>query len=322
MTVFEVAACLITLAAALSFFNYHLLKLPPAVGLMALSLAGSLVLVVLGAAVPAVEDRARDVVRRIDLDQAFLQGMLGFMLFAGSLHIKLGELASRKWAVLVLSTVGVLVSTAVVGLLAWGLLSAAGIQARFVYCLLFGALISPTDPIAVMAILHQAGVPRDVEVTIAGEALFNDGVGVVVFLGLLEVATGEAGFDPVHLAGLFLWEAVGGAATGFALGWLVYRMLRSVDGYQVEVLLSLALAAGGYALVNALHMSGPIAMVVAGILIGNLGRAYAMSPLTADRLDVFWELLDEIMNAVLFVLIGLVVLALSFTATYLALGLA
>lgn len=322
MTVFEMAACLITLAAILSYLNHILLKLPPAIGLMALSLAGSLMLVLIGLAVPALENDARNLVERIDLQQAFLHGMLGFMLFAGSLHIRLDELASRKWTVFVLSTVGVVVSTALIGLLAWGLLNAVGIQARPIYCLLFGALISPTDPIAVMAILRQAGVPKDMEIKIAGESLFNDGVGVVVFLGLLEVAAGDVGFDPVHLAGLFLWEAVGGAVMGFVLGWIVYRMLRSVDQYSVEVTLSLALVAGGYALVNRLHMSGPIAMVVAGLLIGNLGRAYAMSPTTIEHVDTFWELLDEILNAVLFVLIGIEVLALAFTGKFLLIGLA
>lgn len=321
MTVFEMAASLITLAAVFSYLNYTLLKLPPAIGLMALSLVGSLLLVLAGLFVPALEQRAKELVHRIDLQQAFLHGMLGFMLFAGSLHIDLDELAARKGAVFILSTVGVLISTVVVGLLTWGLLNAVGIQARLIYCLLFGALISPTDPIAVMAILRQAGVPKDMEIKIAGESLFNDGVGVVVFLGLLEIATGDVGFDPLHLAGLFLWEAVGGAATGFALGWVTYRLLRSVDNYQVEVLLSLALVAGGYALINRLHMSGPIAMVVAGLLIGNVGRSFAMSPTTVERLDTFWELIDEILNAVLFVLIGVEVLALAFTGQLLVVGL-
>lgn len=321
MSAFQIAACLLVLAALFSYLNYKLLKFPAAIGLMALSLAASLVAVLAGLAVPGLERRAAGLVERIDLTDTFLRGMLGFMLFAGSLHIRLEELASRKWTILTLSTVGVVVSTVVVGLLSWGLLHAAGVPARPIYCLLFGALISPTDPIAVMAILRQAGVSKDTEIKIAGESLFNDGVGVVVFLGLLEIATGEAGFDPLHLAELFLWEAVGGAALGLGLGWVTYRMLRSVDHYQVEVLLSLALVAGGYALADAVHMSGPIAMVVAGILIGNLGRAYAMSPTTVENVDKFWELIDEILNAVLFVLIGLEVLAVALTGQLLLLGL-
>lgn len=322
MTVFEVAACLIVLAALFSYLNCALLKFPPAIGLMALSLAASLLLVAVGAFVPAIEERAVSLVKRIDLNQTVVQGMLGFLLFAGALHVRLDELASRKWTILTLATVAVLVSTAVVGLLTWGLLSAAGVPARLVYCLMFGALISPTDPIAVMAILKKAGVPKDMEIKIAGESLFNDGVAVVAFLGLLEIATGKAEFDPVHLGQLFLWEAGGGAALGFGLSWVTYRMLKSVDNYQVEVLLSLALVAGGYALVNRLHMSGPIAMVIAGLLIGNLGRAHAMSPKVIENMDTFWELLDEILNAVLFVLIGLEVLALALTGRLLLLGVA
>ncbi len=320
MTPFEIAAVLVTLAALFSYVNYRVLKLPPAIGLMALSLAASLVLVLVGVAVPAVERKAAAVVQSIDLNQALLHGALGFMLFAGALHIRLDALASRKWTILTLATVGVLVSTAVVGLLSWALLHAVGIEAKLVFCLMFGALISPTDPIAVMAVLRTTGIPKDMEIKIAGESLFNDGVGVVVFLGLLEIATGDGGFDPVHLGKLFLWEAVGGAVLGFVLGFLVYRMLRRVDNYQVEILLSLALVAGGYALADALHMSGPIAMVVAGLLIGNVGRAYAMSDTTVEHLDTFWELVDEILNAVLFVLIGLEVLALAFTGKLLLIG--
>jgi CPA1 family monovalent cation:H+ antiporter len=322
MTVFEIAACLIVLAALFSYLNCALLKFPPAIGLMALSLAASLVAVVAGGVFPAVEERASALVHQIDLNQTLLHGMLGFLLFAGALHVRLDELATRKWTILTLASAGVVVSTVAVGLLSWGLLNAAGVPARLVYCLMFGALISPTDPIAVMAILKKAGVPKDMEIKIAGESLFNDGIAVVAYLGLLEIATGKAEFDPVHLTELFLWEAVGGAVVGFVLAWLTYKMLLSVDHYQVEVMLSLALVAGGYALVNRLHMSGPIAMVIAGLLIGNLGRAYAMSPAVIDHMDKFWELLDEILNAVLFVLIGLEVLALAFTGKLVLLGLA
>lgn len=321
MNYFELAATLIVLAAVFSYLNYTILKLPPAIGLMVLSLIASLLLVLIGTAIPSAEQRAKALVQSIDLNQTFLHGMLGFMLFAGALQINLTELAARKWPVAILSTVGVIASTAIVGLLTWAALSAIGITIRPIYCFLFGALISPTDPIAVMAILHQAGVPKETEITIAGESLFNDGVGVVVFLGLLEIASGQVGFDPLRLTELFLWEALGGALLGFGAGWLTYRLLRSVDNYKVEVLLSLALVAGGYALADHLHMSGPIAMVVAGLLIGNHGRAYAMSATTIENLDTFWELIDEVLNAVLFVLMGLEVLALTLTGHYLLAGL-
>lgn len=321
MSVFELVATLLVMAAVCSYLNYTLLRLPSAIGLMVLSMGGSLLLVAAGGMIPGLEDWVVGLVRQIDLKVALVHGILGLMLFAGALHIRLDELAAQKWSVLALSTVSVLISTVVVGLLTWGLLNAFGIPARLIYCLVFGALISPTDPVAVMAILRQVAVPRDLEIKIIGEALFNDGIAVVVFLGLLELTDGEAAFEPGKLAALFLWAAAGGVALGLALGWGVYRMLRAVDNYQVEILLSLALAAGGYALADTLLVSAPIAVVVAGLVIGNLGRTYAMSPVTRQHLDDFWELLDEILNSVLFVLIGLEVLALEFTGLYLLVGL-
>jgi CPA1 family monovalent cation:H+ antiporter len=322
MTLFDLAALLLVLAALFSYLNHTLLRLPTAIGATALALGTSLLVVAAGLVFPELEQRSRTVIAQIDLQQAFLQGMLGFMLFAGALHINLRELAHRKYSVAALSTLGVIISTAVVGLLTWALLTACGLPGRPIYCFLFGAVISPTDPIAVTAILRQAGVPKDMDVTIAGESLFNDGVGVVVFLSLLDVATERTGIDVARLAALFIREAVGGAALGLALGFITYLMLRSVDNYQVEVLLSVALAAGGYALANALHVSGPIAMVVAGLLIGNAGRAYAMSATTVDHLDTFWELIDEVLNSVLFVLIGLEVLCLNLTSRHLLAGVA
>jgi CPA1 family monovalent cation:H+ antiporter len=196
-----------------------------------------------------------------------------------------------------------------------------GLELRFIYCLLLGALISPTDPIAVLGMLKRVGAPKDVEVTIAGESLFNDGVGVAVFLALLEIVAGGRASGPGWLAAVFLKEAVGGIVFGLTVGLLAYVLLKSVDNYPVEILLSLAVAAGGYALADALHVSAPIAVVVAGLLIGNHGRAFAMSPRTVERLDLFWELMDEFLNAVLFVLLGLEILVLTFTARYLVAGL-
>ena len=317
----DFVAVLLVLAAAFSYLNHRFLRLPTTVGLTALTLLASLAAVAAGLVFPAVEHRAAGFARQIDFNQAVLHGMLGFLLFAGALRIDLGDLARQKGTVALLATAGVVVSTLLVGGMAWGVFALLGVPVRPVYCLLFGALISPTDPIAVLALLKRLGAPRPLEVTIAGESLFNDGVGVAVFLGLLEVAVNGHGFDPGRLAALFLREALGGAAFGLAAGYLVYRLLKSVDDYQVEVLLSLALVAGGYALADALHLSGPIAMVVAGLLIGNHGRLFAMSETTCQHLDVFWELIDEVLNAVLFVLLGLEVLAVTFTGRYLVAGL-
>ena len=321
MTTFELIAALIGLAALFSFINYKLLKLPTAIGLTALTLGASVALLMLAAVAPGVERRVAGVVAGIDLNQVLLHGLLGFLLFAGALHVNVTDLIRHRWVILLLSSIGVILSTVLVGLMTWGLLRLVGIEARLGYCLVFGALISPTDPIAVLAILRAAGVPKDLEVQIAGESLFNDGVGVVVFLALLPLATGGEEFDVGHAAVLFIQEAVGGAAFGLALGYVAYRMFRVTDDYQVEVLLSLAVAAGVYALADALHLSAPIAAVVAGLLIGNQGRALAMSPTTVERLDEFWELTDEFLNAVLFVLIGLEVLVVGFTRQYLVAGL-
>jgi monovalent cation:H+ antiporter, CPA1 family len=321
MELFDIIAVLLTLAALFSYINHRWFRLPTTIGLMVISLLFSLALIGLGFFVPAIEQRADAIIVSIDFNETLMHGMLGFLLFAGALHINLKDLASQRWMIATLASVGVLVSTFLIAGMAWGALLLVGVEMRFIYCLLFGALISPTDPIAVLAILKQAGAPKSLETKIAGESLFNDGVGVVIFLGLWEIATGEYGFDPGHLTALFFQEAVGGAVFGLAIGLLAFQMLRRVDNYSVEILISLALAAGGYALANALHLSGPIAMVVAGLLIGNHGRTWAMSERTREHLDTFWELVDEVLNAVLFVLIGLEVIVLTFTGQFLVAGL-
>ncbi|MGA8350550.1 MAG: sodium:proton antiporter [Isosphaeraceae bacterium] len=320
MRLFDLIAVFIVMAAGFGYLNFRLLKLPTTIGLMALSLLFSLSLFVLGAFVPAVAQQTRSVIEQFDFNQVLLHGMLAFLLFAGALHIDLGDLARHKEPIALLATVGVLLSTLIVGVLMWGVFALLGFKLRFIDCLLFGALISPTDPIAVLSLLKKIGAPKTLEVQIAGESLFNDGIGVVLFMGLLEVATGENDFDVGHFAFLFIREAVGGAVFGLAIGLVAYRMLKSVDNYQVEILLSLALVWGGSALADALHMSAPIAMVVAGLLIGNQGRSFAMSKMTTEHLDLFWELVDEGLNAVLFVAIGMELLVLTFTASYLAAG--
>jgi CPA1 family monovalent cation:H+ antiporter len=317
MSVLQIAAFLLSLAAIFSYINHRYIRLPTTIGLMLIALLLSLVLLgldSLGLVFPA--EWARHVLDGIDFNQTLLHGMLSFLLFAGALHVNLDDLAQQKWVIAVLASLGVLSSTFLIGGLTWWLMAMLGLDIELIYCLLFGALISPTDPIAVLGILKSAGAPKSLETKIAGESLFNDGVGVVIFLVLLGVATsGE--ISAVEVVGLFMVEAFGGALFGLLIGWIAYRMLATVDNYQVEILITLALVMGGYALAGALHVSGPIAIVVAGLLIGNHGRIMAMSEKTREHLDTFWELVDEILNAVLFVLIGLEVLALSFLGSYL-----
>ena len=323
MTTFQIIAILITLTALFSYFNYRYIKLPTTIGVMLIALLASLGLIGLAAlGLPGIRETATRIVGSIDFDQTLMQGMLSFLLFAGALHINLNDLAENKWPIAVLSIGGVILATALFGTMIYFLLNTLGLELRFVYCLLFGALISPTDPIAVLATLKKAKVPKNLEVTIAGESLFNDGVGVVAFILLGEIALSGQKVSAGHIGMLFLEEAVGGAVFGLVAGWVAFRLLRSVDNYHVEVLLTLALVAGGYALASALHLSGPIAIVVAGVLIGNHGRRLAMSERTRHNLDMFWELIDEILNSLLFLLIGLEVLLLAFTERLLLAGLA
>ena len=317
MDLFNIIAILITLAAVFSYINHRYIGLPVTIGVMLIALAMSLMLNLLGWFGLGVEQQAVIWLASIDFDKTLLHGMLSFLLFAGALHIDINDLAERKWTIGTLATVGTLLSSLLVGVLTWWVLGWVGIELSFIYCLLFGSLISPTDPIAVLGILKTAKAPKSLETKITGESLFNDGVGIVVFLVFLEVATGTHEVSASHIGMLFVQEAIGGLLFGLGLGYLTYRMLQSVDNYQVEVLLTLALVSGGYGLAGALHLSGPIAIVVAGLFIGNHGRLFGMSEATRHHLDVFWELVDEVLNAVLFVLIGLEVLVLTFTRDYL-----
>jgi len=311
---------LICLAALFSYVNHRLLKLPITIGLMAVALVFSLVLLGLGKLGFGVEAKAQRFIGAIDFNEALMHGMLGFLLFAGSLHVKLDELLDLKWVIGTLAVVGTILSSLLIGALGYWLFDFVGLPLPFLYCLLFGALISPTDPIAVMGVLRQARLPKALEMKIVGESLFNDGVGVVIFLVVMNLLP-KASVSVTDVLALFAKEALGGAALGLALGYVAYRMLRSVDNYQVEILIALALVMGSFGLADLLHTSGPIAVVVAGLLIGNQGRQWAMSDTTREHLDNFWELLDELLNAVLFVLIGLEVLVLSFQRPYLMAGL-
>jgi len=317
---FEIIAGLVTLAAIFSYLNERFVRLPATIALMVFGLVFSLAIVAVGRFVPGVEAQAVAILERIDFDDTLMEGMLGFLLFAGALHVDLDDLAEQRVVILLLASLGLLISTFVVGGLVYWMLGALGVGLPFVVCLLFGALISPTDPIAVLSILQSMAVPESLEIKIAGESLFNDGVAVVLFLAVLGAAglSGHGGEAPTALGilQLFLVETVGGAVFGLAIGWLAYRAMGSVDSYDVEILLSLALVSGGYAVALALHLSGPIAMVVAGLLIGNHGRRFAMSERTRAQLFTFWQLVDEVLNAVLFVLIGLEVLLLTFRGVW------
>lgn len=321
MTIFQIIALLITLTAVFSYVNHRYIRLPTTIGVMLIALLLSLALMGLEAMGWGVGSAAAVLLERIDFNQTLLHGMLCLLLFAGALHIDLNDLARQRWVIASLATAGVIISTFLIGTALYFLLVFFGMPFSYALCLLFGALISPTDPIAVLGILKSAGIPKSLEVKVAGESLFNDGVGVVVFLSIYEIAVGAGDIQWGHIAALFFMEAAGGAVLGLIMGFLAYRMLKSIDNYQVEVLMTLALAIGGYELASVLHMSGPIAIVVAGLLIGNHGRDFAMSERTRGHLDTFWELIDEILNAVLFVLIGLEVLVLSFPGTYLLIGL-
>jgi len=309
MNFYDIAAVLITLAALFSYLNYRYIRFPSAIGLMALSLVFSLLLLGLGKfGILFFDDQARMLLAELDFYDTLMHGMLGFLLFAGALHVNFDDLLHRKWIISLLATFGVLLSTLLVGGLTWLCLHLLGLDLPLLYCLLFGALISPTDPIAVLGIMKKIGAPKELETTITGESLFNDGMGVVIFLSLLSLLHGDGRPDYGEIGKILLVEAGGGILFGVGLGYCCYYFLKRVDQYQVEILLTLATVVGGYRLAEVLHVSAPLAIVVAGLLVGNHGRHFGMSPLTRRHLDTFWELVDEILNAVLFVLIGLEIL--------------
>ncbi len=321
---FDVAAVLILLAAVLGYANHRLLRLPSAVGMTLMGALASLAIIGIGAAFPSwgLVPLVERFLTGIDFHAALMEGMLSFLLFAGALHVDWLDMRANRALIFALATFGVVLSTGIVGVGTWWIAGAMGLQVPLPWALVFGALISPTDPVAVMAILKRAAVPPSLQATVAGESLFNDGVGVVIFAILLAVATGADEFSWSHAASDFAREALGGVAFGLVTGWIAFRSMESIDDYSVEVMISLALVMAGYSLAHALHVSGPVAMAVAGLFIGNAGVARAMSDVTRDYLIKFWELIDEILNAVLFLLIGLEVVLITGQPGLLLFGLA
>ncbi len=324
ITPLDAAAILIVMAAALGYCNIRFLHLPQSVGLTVMGAVASLIVIGIDKLLPAsnVGEQVLRFITGINFQATLMDGMLSFLLFAGALHVDWSYMRRGRWPILVLSTIGVLISTALVGGGFYLLAHAFGVDLPLVWCLVFGALISPTDPVAVMSVLKRATVDPTLQATVAGESLFNDGVGVVLFSIILATAVSGDAFSIGNGLQLFVVEAGGGIALGLVTGWIAFRAMRSIDEYNVEVMISLAVVMGGYALARQLHISGPVAMAVAGLLIGNKGVADAMSDTTRDYLVKFWSLIDEILNAVLFLLIGLVVVTIPFDARLIFVGIA
>jgi CPA1 family monovalent cation:H+ antiporter len=312
LDLFDVAAILIVAAAALGYFNYRVLRLPHTIGLTVTGAIASLGLVAVEALYPSLGlgGAVRRLLTELEFQDVLMEGMLSFLLFAGALHVDIDLLLKRKWTVAAMATVGVLISTVVVAGGLWLLASALGMALPFIWCLVFGALISPTDPVAVLGILKSVRVPPSLEAKIAGESLFNDGIGIVLFAILLGAAMGNS-ISAVDGAIYFVQEAGGGGLLGLAVGGLGYVAMKRIDEHNIEILITLAMVMGGYALAQRLHVSGPIAMATAGLLIGNRGIADAMSETTARHLMGFWSLVDEILNSILFLVIGLEAVAIS-----------
>ena len=325
MSLLQIASLLIVLAGAFGAINYLVFKLPSAIGILVVALLASFFVMALDLVIPGlhVADIVRSQVVGIGFSDALLEGMLGLLLFAGALHVKTSDLKAEWPTVALMATMGIGLSTVIVG---YGFAWVTGMP--LLVALVFGALISPTDPVAVMGVLRETNLPKSLETKIAGESLFNDGVGYVVYLILVGLAfTGANGAD-AHAGGmgaavtLFLREAVGGAALGLLLGFLTFRLMRRIDDYALEVLLTLGLAFGGYELAVTLGVSAPIMAVCAGLLIGDVGTRLGMTEQTRDYVEAFWKLIDEILNAVLFLMIGVEVFAVVFEVSFILTGLA
>ena len=323
MDVFTIISVLVFLSAIFGYLNARFLKLPNSIGLMLITIVFTLVIFGIGYVDDTLINAERYIIDQIDFKSVLLDIMLSFLLFAGALHTNFEQLKVQRWPIMVFSTLGVLVSTFLVGTSMYYLLQLMGMEFSFFYCLLFGSLISPTDPIAVLGILKKAGAPKQLETKIVGESLFNDGVGVVIFLTIFQLASaGEATVEPLEILELFGVEVIGGLALGLALGWGTYKLMKSIDDYDIEVIITLATVMVGTLIAQKFHLSAPLAMVAAGLVVGNdTVRNSAMSETTETYVDKFWELLDILLNTLLFVLIGMEMLVLSFKTEYVIAGL-
>ena len=325
-SIFNLVALLVTLAAVFGYINRRWLRFPHTIGLLIIALTVSLIALLVDAVLPQLSlgSSVRATLVDIDFEDTLMDGVLSFLLFAGALHVDLESLWNRRWTISLLATAGIVLSTAIVsGLMFFGF-RLFGFEVPLPYCLVFGALISPTDPVAVMGILKEVKVPETLEAKIAGESLFNDGVGVVLFTVLVSLATGTAGHGEASVsgvAGLVATEVVGGMILGFAAGYAAYRAMRTIDQHTVEILITLALVMATYGVAKELHISGPIAVVVAGLFIGNHGKRFGMTETTREHVETFWEVLDELLNSLLFLAIGFEVVAVTITGQIIGVGL-
>jgi CPA1 family monovalent cation:H+ antiporter len=314
MGVLDLITLLIFLAAVFTFINVNYLKLPSTIGLMIIALVLSVLILLSGYVFPEITDLAISIVSEFDFKEVLLDVMLSFLLFAGALSINVKNLREERWPILIFATVGVLISTFIVGFLMFYIFSFFGYEIDLIYCLLFGALISPTDPIAVLALLSEAKVSKKLEIKIAGESLFNDGIGVVVFITILGLAqSGVENFSIVSTLGLFGVEVGGGILLGAIFGFLGLKLLEIIDNAHVEleVLVTLSLVMVSYRAAEFLHISGPLAVVILGLFLSKEGHAAESEKATGDYVYKFWHLVDEALNAILFILIGLEIIVIS-----------
>lgn len=321
MDYFSIATILIVLSAIFGYINVRFIKLPSSIGLMLVTILFTLAVLALSYFDDTLLQKERELITSINFKTVLLDVMLSFLLFAGALHTNFQQLKIQRKPILIFATLGTLVSTFLAGIFVYYVLQLLGLNVDFIYCLLFGALISPTDPIAVLGIMKKVGAPKKLETKIVGESLFNDGVGVVIFLTIFQIAKGGAEISVGHIAELFLVEVIGGIALGLLIGWVTYKLMKSINDYDIEVIITIAAVMGGTIVAQKLHLSAPLAMVTAGLIVGtDTVRQSSMSEVTEQYVDKFWELIDILLNTILFVMIGMEMLVLTFNSSYIIAG--